>query len=133
MARSVSALFEHQAQVDGVVGALRNAGIESSQISVVSPDSQQATAPTTLPAEVHTRHGVGAWLLDHLIHRGVPHDHAQHLHDQVAEGRRLVTIVVNSDAQNDDARNLLVRAGALQISNASDGKMVDVWRSGEEL
>ena len=129
MARSVSGLFEHQAQVDSVVGALRDAGLETNQISVVDPDAPPAEAAPL--ASEHPRGRLSGWVATHLRHRGVADDHAQRLGDRVADGRRLVNVAVTSDSQDDDARNLMVTAGAEEISSAADGKMIHIVRPGQ--
>jgi hypothetical protein len=132
MARSVIGLFDNPVQVDSVVGALRDAGFEPEQITVAPADEQTPAlaAATTPPKDVHTHGGLGAWLTQHLMHRGVPHDHAQRYSDQVSAGRQLVTAAVSSDAQESDARNLMVAAGASEISAAADGKMIRVLPPG---
>ena len=133
MARSVSGLFEHQAQVDSVVGALRDAGLETAQISIIDPDApppeEAADTLARVPGE-HPRNRLSSWVATHLRHRGVADDHAERLGERVAGGRRLVNVAVTSDAQDDDARNLMVTAGAEEISSATDGKMIHIVRPG---
>jgi hypothetical protein len=125
MARSVTGLFEHQVQVASVVGALRDAGIPTDRISVVNPDDP---APGGEAATAPAHSGVGTWLVDHLVHRGVSHAHAQRYQKEVAEGRRLVTVTVITDGEDADARNLMVTAGADEISSAQDGHMIPISR-----
>jgi hypothetical protein len=43
----------------------------------------------------------------------------------------LVSAVIRNDADDADARNLLVTAGAEEISGVADGKMITVFRPGE--
>ena len=122
MARSVSGLFTEQGRVDSVYGALRDAGFEPERITIVTPDG--AAVSSVEPV----KHGLGSWLIDHLRRRGQPQEHAQELHDQVAQGGWLVTVTPRSDGEDDDARNLMVTAGAQQISSAADGKMLTIER-----
>jgi hypothetical protein len=132
MARCVVGLFENRTQVDSVVGALRDAGFEPDEITVAPADGQGgAVEATTPPVEAATPQGLRAWLTTHLVRRGVPHTNAQQYGDRVAEGRLLVTVAVSNDAQDADARNLLVTAGAGEISSAADGHMIAIRPPGD--
>jgi hypothetical protein len=129
MARSVSGLFATWAQVDSVDGALRDAGFHPDRITIVGPDGQV----TRLPGEAQGSRGLGRWLVEHLVRHGHPQAKAQAYHDSIAhEGRWLVSAVIQTDSEDADARNLMVTAGAAEISSVADGKMVAVSRPGEE-
>src|SRR5579872_1732009 len=105
MARSVTGLFSTREQVDSVDGALRDAGFEPERITIVGPDGQVVR----LPGQVRERHGLGAWLVEHLVHRGHPLAQAQEYHDSIAhEGRWLVSAAIQTDSEDADARNLMV-------------------------
>ena len=129
MARSVTGLFTEQTQVDRIVGALIDAGFDAERISAVSSDDQ--AAGTATPAGQPTPGGrrLGAWLVDHLRQRGLSHEHAQRYHEQVAQGRRLVSVTVTTDAEDEEARSLMVDIGAVEISSAADGTMHVVHRA----
>lgn len=122
MARSVSGLFADQGRVDSIYGALRDAGFEPERITIVSPDG--AAVSSVEPV----KHGLGNWLIDHLRRHGHPQEHAQELHDQVAQGGWLVSVTPRNDEEDGDARNLMVTAGAQQISSVADGKMLTIER-----
>jgi hypothetical protein len=122
MARCVTGLFEHKEQIDSVIGALRDAGFTNEAITVVVPG--EAAATTEAPA----RRTVGGWLVEHLVHRGLPHEKARQYQQDITEGRHLVNVTVTTDTEDSDARNLIVTAGATEISSASDGKFVPVTR-----
>ena len=124
MARSVTGLFEHKLQIDSVIGALRDAGFTNEAITVAVPGDAAAPAAQTTPA----RRTVGGWLGEHLVHRGLPHEKAQQYQRDVTEGRHLVTVTVTTDMEDSDARNLIVTAGATEISSASDGKLIPLTR-----
>jgi hypothetical protein len=125
MARSVSGLFATWEQVDSVEGALRDAGIEPERITIVGPDGQMVR----ISGETQGHRGLGTWLVEHLMHRGHPQAQAQEYHDSIAhEGRWLVSAAIHNDAEDADARNLMVTAGAEQISSAADGTMIVVPR-----
>jgi hypothetical protein len=129
MARSVTGLFAAREQVDSVHGALRDAGFEPERITIVDPNGQL----TQLPGRTEGRQGIGAWLVEHLVHHGHPRAQAQAYHDSIAhEGRWLVSAAIQSDVEDADARNLMVTAGAQEISSVADGTMVIVVRPGKE-
>ena len=69
------------------------------------------------------------WLVDHLRRRGLSHEHAQRYHEQVAQGRRLVSVTVTTDAEDEEARSLMVDIGAEEISSAADRTMHVVHRA----
>ena len=48
---------------------------------------------------------------------------------QVAQGRRLVSVTVTTDAEDEEARSLMVDIGADEISSAADGTMHVVHRA----
>ena len=128
MARSVTGLFATWEQVDSIDGALRDAGFEPERITIVSPDGKVMR----LPGRGQGRYGLGAWLVEHLVHHGHPRAQAQEYHDSIAhEGRWLVSAAIQNDAEDADARNLLVTAGAEEISSVADGTMVKVIRPAE--
>ncbi|HWE61220.1 MAG TPA: hypothetical protein VHB98_05875 [Chloroflexota bacterium] len=128
MARSVTGLFAARGQVDSVDGALRDAGFAPERITIVGPDGQVAPAPGGATA----RRGVGNWLVEHLVHRGHPQALAEQYHDSIAhEGRWLVAVTIQTDVEDADARNLMVRVGADEISSVADGSMVKVVRPPE--
>jgi hypothetical protein len=130
MARSVSGLFTTWEQVDSVEGALRDAGFEPERITVVGPDGQV----TRLPGQAQESRGLGNWLVQHLVRHGHPQSKAQEYHDSIAhQGRWLVSAAIRTDGEDADARNLLVRAGAEEISSVADGTMVAVARQGKEI
>lgn len=127
MARSVTGLFATWDQVASVDGALRDAGIASDKIIIVGPDGQMAR----IPSQARERPGVGAWLVQHLVRQGHPQVQAQIYHDTIVhEGRWLVSAVTQNDAEDADARNLMVTAGASEISSVADGTMVRIDRPG---
>lgn len=129
MARSVAGLFATRTQVESVDGALRDAGFEPERITIVGPDGQVLRLPG--PAPEH--HGLGARLVEHLVHHGHPRAQAEEYHDSVAhEGRWLVAAAIQNDVEDADARNLMVTAGAEQISSAVDGQMIMINRFGQE-
>ena len=129
MARSVTGLFMDQRHVDRIVGALINAGFGAERISVVSPDDQAAGGAAPADQRTTRGRGAGAWLVAHLRQRGLSHEHAQRYQEHVAQGRRLVSVSVTTDAEDEEARNLMVETGATEISSAADGTMVPVQRS----
>ena len=57
------------------------------------------------------------------------HEHTQRYHEQVAQGRRLVSVTVTTDAEDEEARSLMVDIGADEISSAADGTMHVVHRA----
>ena len=126
MARSVTGLFATRELVDSLDGALRDTGFEAGRITIVGPEGK----PIRLPGM--ETHGLGAWLVEHLVHRGHPATQAQEYHDSVAhEGRWLVSVDIRDDVEDSNARNLMVRSGADEISSVSDGHMLKVERPGE--
>lgn len=128
MARSVTGLFADQRHVDHIVGALIDAGFDAERISAVSPDDQAAGAARPEVQTTSGGHGIGAWLVEHLRRRGLSHEHAQRYQEHVAQGRCLVSVTVTSDAEDEEARNLMVELGADEISSAADGTMVHIQR-----
>ena len=120
MVSTVVGLFEHSAAVENALGAFRSAGYSNRVLRVTKP-GEVAIFEGTEATEHH-----GGWLREHLPHRShAPgHVHADHL----AEGPQLLTVHVGSELEERDARTLLITAGALQISNATDGTMVPVQR-----
>ena len=128
MAHSVTELFMDQRHVDRILGALIDAGFGAERISVVAPDDQAAGGAT--PADQRTARGRGAsaWLVAHHLQRGLSHEHAQRYQEHVAQGGRLVSVAVATDAEDEEARNLMVETGAAEISSAADGTMVLVQR-----
>jgi hypothetical protein len=129
MARSVTGLFTEQTQVDRIVGALIDAGFDAEHISAVSPDDQAAGTTTPVSRSTPGGRGLGAWLVDHLRRRGLSHEHALRYQDHVAQGRRLVSVTVTTDAEDEEARSLMVDIGADEISSAADGTMRVVHRA----
>jgi hypothetical protein len=126
MARSVTALFAARESVDSLDGALRDTGFEAEGITIIGPDGLAIRIPGV------AAHGLGVWLVEHLVHRGHPEAQAQQYHDSVAhEGRWLVSVAVRDDAEDSDARNLMVRSGAEEISSVSDGRMLKVNQPSE--
>jgi hypothetical protein len=127
MARSVTGLFATRDSVDSLDGALRDTGFEMETITIVGPEGQVVRLSGEAP------HGIGAWLVAHLVHRGHPQAQAEQYHDSVAhEGRWLVSVTIRDDAQDSDARNLMVRSGADEISSVSDGHMLKIVVAGED-
>jgi hypothetical protein len=123
MARSVTGLFATREQVDSLDGALRTAGLEPERITIVAPGGQVVRVPG--PSEV--RQGLGTWLAKRLHRHERAQDQVQTYPDTIAhEGRWLVSADIRSDGEEADARNLMVTAGAEQISSAIDGTMVAV-------
>jgi hypothetical protein len=130
MVRSVSGLFATREQVDSAEGGLRDAGFEPERITVVGPDGQVVR----LAGQVEGPRGLGAWLVEHLVRHGHPQATAQAYHDSIAQlGRWLVSAAIRTESEDADARNLLVRAGAQEISSVADGSMVAVERLGKEV
>lgn len=64
-----------------------------------------------------------------LRQRGLSHAHAQRYQEHVATGRRLVSVAVTTDAEDEEARSLMVDLGADEISSAADGTMRAVHRT----
>ena len=127
MARSVTGLFATREQVDSVDGALRAAGLEPERITIVAPGGQvvRVSGPPVV------RRGLGTWLAKRLNHRERPQVQAPVYEDTVEhEGRWLVSADIRTDGEDADARNLMVTAGAEQISSAVDGTMVVVNADG---
>jgi predicted dinucleotide-binding enzyme len=79
---------------------------------------------TNVPAAVTGLHWDGQTVIDALSH-----EHAQRYHEQVAQGRRLVSVTVTTDAEDEEARSLMVDIGADEISSAADGTMHVVHRA----
>ena len=129
MARSVTGLFTDQRHMDHLVGALIDAGFSAERITAVAPDDQTPGAPPPEDGTPDRGHGIGAWLAAHLRQRGLPHEHAQQYQERVAQGRRLVSVTVTTDAEDEEARSLMVDIGAEEISSAADGTMVRVHRA----
>jgi hypothetical protein len=66
------------------------------------------------------------------VRHGHPHAKAQAYHDSIAqEGRWLLSAAIRTDSEDADVRNLLVRAGAQEISSVANGTMVAVVRPDE--
>ena len=133
MARSVTGLFIDQAQVDRIVGTLRDAGFDAAQISVASPDgpaSGEGGQDSTGASHEASGGGIGGWLARHLEGRGLSREHAGRYQARVAAGRHLVSVEVATDAQDEEARSLMVDTGAEEISSAADGTMHPVHRAG---
>ena len=128
MARSVTGLFADQRQIGRFVGALIDAGFDPARISAVSPDDQTAEAATPEEQTPSGHQGIGAWLVEHLHQRGLSREHAQRYQQQVTQGRRLVSVTVTTDGEDEEARSLMVDTGAEEISSAADGTMRPVQR-----
>jgi hypothetical protein len=127
MARSVTGIFATWEQVDSVDGALRDAGLEPERITIVGPNGKVAR----VAVQEQWWHGLGTWLVEHLVRQGHPQAKAQEYHDTIAhEGRWLVSAAIRTDNEDADARNLMVRAGAQDISSVADGTMVKVPQQG---
>lgn len=122
MARTVSGTFADREHVDSVLGALREASFQPGQLVVIGPDGRSAA----MTSEVHEGHGVGSWLKGHLPHRGSPPAQPEQDGGLVPGGHWLVTVTIETDAEERDARTLLVSAGAQAISNVADGNLVAV-------
>jgi hypothetical protein len=129
MARSVTGLFTDQRHVERIVGALIDAGFGAERISAVSPDDQAAGGATPADQTTARGRGAGAWLVAHLHQQGLSHEHAQRYQEHVAQGRCLVSVTVTTDAEDEEARSLMVDIGAEEISSAADRTMVHVQRS----
>ena len=129
MARSVTGLFMDQRHVDRIVGALIDAGFGAERISVVSPDDQAAGEATPAHQSTTRDRGASAWLVAHLHRHGLSPEYTQRYQERVAQERRLVSVTVTTDAEDEEARNLMVETGATEISSAADGTMVPVQRS----
>jgi hypothetical protein len=125
--RNVSGAFEDAKRADGAVGALRTARFKPSQISVVSADYP---APDSGHGDDRGEGGLRPWLVTHLTRRGAPQEHAERYHQIVIEGRVLVSVAIESDEQAEEARNLLVSAGADEISREADGPMMSLHPTG---
>ena len=131
MARSVTGLFMDQRHVDRFRGALIDAGFDAAQISVATPDGLVSALGdgATGDAPPATGRGIGAWLRRHLEGRGLAPEHAERYQAAVAAGRHLVSVAVDTDAQDEEARSLMVDTGAEEISSAADGMMRPVHRA----
>ncbi len=70
------------------------------------------------------------WLTSHLARRGVSHGQAERYRAIVMEGRVLVSVAVESDEQAEEARNVLVTAGAAEIPRAAGGTMLALHPGG---
>ena len=122
MTRNVSGVFTDRQHVDSVIGALREASFEAERIGVVGPDGR------LMAIESHTedRQGIGSWLMGHLLQREHPHAAPERYQGRIPEGRWMVTVAVQTDVEDRDARTLIVSAGAEEISSAADGALVAV-------
>ena len=132
MARSVTGLFVDQRQVDRIVGALVDAGFDAAQISVAAPDgsvSGDGGRANTGADQTASVGGIGIWLARHLEGRGLAREHAGRYQARVAAGRHLLSVVVDTDAQDEEARSLMVDTGAEEISSAADGTLHPVHRA----
>lgn len=129
MARSVTGLYSNQAQVDRIVGTLRDAGFDAAQISVASPDGPASGGESRDSASA-SQAASGGWLARHLEGRGLSREHASRYQARVTEGRHLVSVEVTTDGQDEEARSLMVDTGAEEISSAVDGTMHPVHRAG---
>lgn len=131
MARSVTGLFIDQAQVDRIVGTLRDAGFDADQISVAAPDGPASGGGDrdSAGARQAASGGIGGWRARHLEGRGLAREHAGRYQARVAAGRHLVSVAVATDAQDEEARSLMVAMGAEEISSAADGTMHPVHRA----
>src|SRR5205085_11487434 len=127
--RSVTGLFTDQRHVDRIVGALIDAGFGAERISAVSPDDQVAGGATPADQTTTRGRGAGVWLVAHLRQHGLSPEHAQRYQEHVTQGRRLVSVTVTTDAEDEEARNLMVATGADEISSVADGTMVPVQQS----
>jgi hypothetical protein len=127
MSRSVTGLFRDQRHVDRIVGALIDAGFDAVRISAVAPYDQVAGGATPVDQRTTRGRGAGAWLIAHPLQHGLSHEYAQRSQEHVAQGRCLVS--VTTDAEDEEARNLMVETGAAEISSAADGTLVPVQRS----
>jgi len=65
--------------------------------------------------------GAAGWLVGGLTGLGLSREHAEHYQQAVEGGRTLVTVNVDSDARDEEARDLLVNVGADEISSSADG------------
>jgi hypothetical protein len=124
MTDNVRALFSSHEQVESVIGALRSDGIEAGHITVTGPDGTISSV-----ADASERHGFGAHLLGRLLRHDRSPEHVQPTAAGVPAGW-LVSVSVDREAEDQSARNLFIRAGATQISSATDGTMVPLERSG---
>jgi hypothetical protein len=118
----VSALFPDSKSVERAVGALRAEGILATRISITEPGGQAEP----LAVEGADRHGIGTRLVARLLRRGHAHEQPLRSADHVAAVGWLVSVLVQSEVEEREARTLLISAGADEISSAADGKMIRV-------
>ncbi len=122
MARTVSGAFAEYGLVDRVVGALREASFRAERIGVIGPDGRPVSVAGSQPGP----HGVGSWLMGHFRHREQAQAEQEPYRGRIPEGHWVVTVTVESDVEDRDARTLLVSAGADAISSLADGMLVSV-------
>ena len=106
-----------------------DAGFGTERISAVAPDDQAVGGATPADQSTTRGWGAGAWLVAHLLQQGLSHEYAQRYQEHVAQGRCLVSVSVTTDAEDEEARNLMVETGAAEICGAADGTLVPVQRS----
>ena len=112
----------------GVVGGTAGAILAASGALVIPGIGPFISAGILATALVG---GAAGWLVGGLTGLGLSHEHAEHYQQAVEGGRTLVTVNVDSDARDEEARDLLVNVGADEISSSADGTtMTPVGGSG---
>lgn len=120
MEHSVSGLFVDGVQVDSAIGALRADGIEAARITVASPDGFNGEG------ERKDHHGIDTWLIEHLPRHGHSRDQVRRYEGHAAAGGWLVRVTIRTVEEDRSVRNLLVTAGAKEISGVVDGTMIPI-------
>jgi hypothetical protein len=105
---------------DGAVGALRAEGIEAARITVAAPDGFNGEG------ESEEHHEVDRWLIEHLLRHGHSEEQAQSYERRGAAGDWLVRVMIRMEEEDRSVRNLLVTAGAKEISGLTDGTMIPI-------
>ncbi len=111
MARHIVGLFPDAPSAQRAAAELAAAGFEQSQIQVVSRDQPERDAG--IPASASSEGGparFGEWLRAELARLGIGHPQADRQPEHVRGGGVLVS--VDAQGREDEARDLLRRAGA---------------------
>jgi hypothetical protein len=118
MEGNLRAVFTDRGKVEDAIGALRADGVDPKRITVTSRNGE------VIGAVLHESHGIGGWFAQHLRHHDPAQEQAQPAPNVDAADGWLVTVTVRSAEEDRSARNLLVTAGAEEISSLDGDKMV---------
>jgi hypothetical protein len=118
MEGNLRAVFTDRGKVENAIGALRADGIDPKRITVTSPNGE------VLGAVPHESHGIGGWFALHVRHHAPAQEQAEPASVAGAAVGWLVTVSVRTEEEDRSARNLLVTAGAEEISSLDSDKMV---------